>query len=159
MNPEATEGGRRLNAALIADHAALEATLRRISADLRSGQADQVLPAWQTIEFDLGAHLRAEEQLILPTFERAYPHHAALIRRHHDEIRRLLECMSVEMSRGTLGAHAVDTLLELLQRHARHEEVVFYYWAQLHLDEEDAQRAAERLRAASPRRERKPPTR
>jgi len=152
-----TEGGGRLNAALIDDHAALESALRRFRAALSSDDEGAAETLWESITSELGAHLRAEEKLILPTFERAYPHHGAMILRHHDELRKALESMSVELSRGRLEVHAVDTLLEVLQRHARHEEVVFYYWARLHLDDKSAKRVVEQLRATSPRRARERP--
>jgi hypothetical protein len=153
MEAGVTEGGGRLNAALLADHAALEAALKRFCSVLSTGSPEIAQGLWDAITSDLGAHLRAEERHILPVFERAYPHHGAMIRRHHDELRRALEAMSVELSRDRLEPSAVDGLLEVLRRHARHEEVVFYYWARLHLDDQSAERVVEKLHATKPRRD------
>lgn len=153
METEQTQQGGPLHAALLADHAALEEALQRFCVALSVGSEDEAHALWRNFELDVGSHLRAEEKLILPVFERAYPHHGALLRRHHDELRRALESISVDLSRGLLEVEQVAKLLEVLGHHARHEEVVFYYWARLHLDEKMARRVVEQLRAGTKRRD------
>lgn len=144
-----TEGTRacQLEEALEADHFELEARFRQALSALRRGDSGDVRARWLALERALGAHMRAEEQHVLPAFEKRFPHDAARIRREHQEIRRSLEQLGVELDLHALREQAASDFLDLLGEHAAHEQSVLYAWAQVQLSEHDRRSVLGRLRA------------
>jgi len=107
-------------------HAQLLASLRELA------RAPQTQAFW-ALESALLAHLRAEEELLLPDFDLAYPSDAAHVRGEHQRIRELL------MRVGS-GAHGqapdpgvIEALCACLNECASVEEHALYPWAEQRL--------------------------
>lgn len=139
--------GAELLVALKKDHAALETHFRRVLASFRSGELDLVRNAWLQMEADLRAHLCSEEEFMLPAFERSAPHEAAAVREQHEQIRKQLDALGIQLDLHTLSASAADVFLNTLREHANHEEVTLYQWAAQELSDENRRSVLDRLRA------------
>lgn len=141
------EGGpNELASALQADHQALEVTFEHVLTTLRGGDPEAVRQAWLAMEADVNAHLKAEEELILPGFEKTHASEAAHIRHDHAAIRAALEQLGVELDLHQLRMETADEFIRTLRRHAEREDVAFYRWAQEHLAESERRTVLGRLR-------------
>ena len=136
-----------LMTALRADHACLEASFRRVLAALRVGEADITRATWQQMEEELEEHMKAEEEYILPAFERAFPHEAARVRSDHADIRRQLVQLGVELDLHALQSTTAEAFTTALREHAKREEGSFYDWASKELPQRERGLVLSRLRA------------
>jgi hypothetical protein len=89
--------------------------------------------AWQALEASLLAHLRDEEDLVLPDFGLLHSDDAAHVRGQHERIRQCVARMSVTASAGGLDLNTLDELSALLRDCARFEERLLYPWAERQL--------------------------
>lgn len=136
----------QLAEALKADHVALESTFEHVLTTMQGGDPESVRAAWLGMESDLLAHLKVEEELILPGFEKAFPKEAGFIREDHVAIRAALEQLGVDLDLHTLRKETADLFIEKLRKHAEREDHAFYRWAEEHLSEATRQSVFGRLR-------------
>ena len=111
--------------------------IERACADLRSDTyADDrlaLVAAWRLFEARMVGHMAAEEDLVLDAYAHDFPDDARLIRQQHDELRRMLTPLAIEVELHMIRADTIERLLTALRAHAMHEEAQLYPWAERHL--------------------------
>ena len=137
----------RLDDLLTADHAALDVTYRRMVGKFLGGDPDAIRAEWTLMEKQLEAHLRAEEQFILPRFESSYPDEAEQIRLEHKQIRDSLLQLGIDLDLHSLRADAGAAFIQTLRAHAQREERLLYKWAQEELPPGERHLVIENVRA------------
>jgi hemerythrin superfamily protein len=147
MQPTETASAHDLEHALKADHAALEDKFSRVTSTMHRGDPEFARAAWLSMEAELLAHLKAEEELIMPSFSKVHPQQAARIRRDHDEIREELQQLGIALDLHTLRAERADAFVHSLREHASYEDEMFYRWAQSSLPEGERRSVFGRLRS------------
>jgi hemerythrin-like domain-containing protein len=118
------------------DHRRCDSRWVEVEAAAEAGDADAVKESWRTFQNGLSKHLRMEEEVLFPAFERATGMTAGgptfVMRSEHDQMRGLLEQMNAAANSGDhdelvdLG----DTLLMLIQQHNQKEEHMLYPMAE-----------------------------
>jgi hemerythrin superfamily protein len=134
--------------ALKTDHDTLERLFEHLMANLRGSDGEQLRARWLELDRALERHLRLEEELILPQFERARPADAERVRREHHAIRARLVELGVDLDLHSLSPDSARHFIETLRRHAAFEESVFYPWSQSHLGHAEQTSLLERLLSA-----------
>jgi hemerythrin-like domain-containing protein len=119
---------------LSAHHRVLEEACRDLLSETYADDPRSLGVQWRLFEAAIEAHLAEEEQRLLPAYAEAAPEDAALIRAEHERIRQLLSQLGIEVDLHAIRAHSVEALVDELQRHARHEDAVFYPWAASHAE-------------------------
>ena len=113
---------------LRAEHAQLEHVYAALLAAYRGGDWNDVRASWKMFEAELRAHMATEEQLVFPAFEATSPEEARQLRAEHDELRRLLETLGVNIELHAVPSADAEELVRRLRAHGEHEERVFYPW-------------------------------
>lgn len=138
-----------------AAHARLSSSLSRLRA--ARGVSEVLQNRWSQFEADLLAHLRAEEDLLLPTFALCHHVDATRVRSEHLKMRSLLVTIDQALAAGQLDAQALASLQTLLDENGGFEERSLFPWAQQCLQprqrgefQQRAQYRASRLRHAKP---------
>jgi hemerythrin-like domain-containing protein len=149
--PESGHTPARLDELLKSDHAALEVTFRRMIGKFGGGDPDAIRAGWQAMEQQLETHLGAEEQFMLPRFEKAYPEEAERIRVEHKQIRAALLQLGVDLDLHALRDETARAFIDALRQHAENEERLFYVWAQRELSHGERHQLLDRLRAVGER--------
>jgi hemerythrin superfamily protein len=134
--------------ALKADHQELEVLFERVMASLRSADAERIRGCWLELDRALEQHLSAEEQLMLPHFDRDCPADAARVRSDHHEIRTRLVELGVELDLHSLNPASAARFIDALRGHAAFEERAFYPWSQSKLAQAEQTTLLARLRGA-----------
>jgi hypothetical protein len=88
---------------------------------------------WNAFEDELGDHMAAEEELLIPSYASADPDQAQELIADHILIRDLLEGIALDVELHTIRIEPLKALVELLREHARREEATIYPWAHRHL--------------------------
>ncbi|MDP5239278.1 hemerythrin domain-containing protein [Uliginosibacterium sp. 31-16] len=116
---------------LMADHRDCDALLGALRQLAGAGDWEGAGSAFQSLRKDVLAHFAAEEEVLFPAFEAASGMTCGptrVMRMEHDEVRDLLEDLSLDMSEqdgeGVRG-HG-EALLILLQQHNMKEEHILY---------------------------------
>ena len=135
-----------LREAMLTDHVSIERRLSRLVTAARMDDWDRLHAAWREVERDLSAHLAAEEELMLPRFERYDAATAAKIRAQHARIRAQLEALGVDLDLHALRVDAVEAFVARLKEHATGEERALYAWAQASLGEREKTSLLSRLK-------------
>lgn len=149
--PESGQTPARLDELLKSDHAALEITFRRMIGKFGGGDPDAIRAGWQAMEQQLEAHLGAEEQYLLPRFEKVYPEEAERIRVEHKQIRAALLQLGVDLDLHSLRDETARAFIDVLRKHAENEDRLFYAWAQRELPRGERLQLVDKLRAVSER--------
>ena len=127
----------RLDERLLADHERLE----RLFSDLLNAAegADQptLQRVWTEFESGLLAHLDAEEQYLLPHFEKTDPDVAGTVRADHERIRKAIAGLGVSTDLHLLRLDVAEELIRTLREHAALETRSLYAWAERSVEEED----------------------
>lgn len=143
---ETTANGPSL---LLAEH---HRELRKIGNELMACAEEQdtraLIEQYRTFEQHVLEHMRAEEQLILPEFERENPTEAAEIRAGHERLRRQLDATACQIELHEVRLETLRALGEELEQHARREDKIMYPWAQVHLPRDRQHVLRDRLLAS-----------
>jgi hypothetical protein len=132
--------------ALREDHEQLFSALEDV---LFSDQgASELRNAWEAFEHALLAHLRAEEEDLIPCYELAGPNTAEHIRTEHHGMRELLRELGREFERNLVDRERVARLLGVLRTSAAGKENELYCWAESALRPRNKARVIDRLRAS-----------
>ena len=75
----------------------------------------------------------AEEDAILPAYTKRYPEDAQAIYRSHQELRRQLFRLGVEVELHEVRAETLEQLVQSLRSHSAHEDRGMYPWARAQL--------------------------
>lgn len=118
---------------LRAEHEALEDRFRDLHVRARGGDWSDLNDVWSDFCADFERHMRFEEDALFGAYVEAHPDRAeeiAAFRAEHEEIRRLLEVLAVEIQVHEIRAETVDRFLQRIRRHAAAEARCFYPWAE-----------------------------
>ena len=129
-------------------HRELEAMYRALLAATYADDARDLVFAYRAFEQEILEHLAAEEQEILPAYERAAPHEARAIRGDHDRIRQELQRVGVYVELHVIRAETMHGVIAELRAHSAREGTRMYPWAQLHLPTGAKQRIEARVTAS-----------
>lgn len=126
-----TNNGPRL---LFADHhEEIEAACRALKAAIYTDDPANLIARFRTLERATLEHMSAEEEEILPAYEKTMPADASRILATHDELRRQLMRLAIDVELHAVRAHQLERLIATLREHARQEDLYMYAWAQIHL--------------------------
>ncbi len=129
-------------------HRELERVYRAILAATYADDARDLVVAYREFEAEVLEHLAAEEQDILPAYERACPSDARAIREDHQRIRQELQRVGVYVELHAIHARTVHELIAELRSHAAREDIRMYPWAQVHLPPLSRRRLGDRIAAS-----------
>jgi len=118
-------------------------------AELRSSAfADDprdVILRYRNLERAVLEHMEAEEQTILPAYERLFPEDARAILATHDELRRQLYRLGIDVELHAIRLESIDQLLATLSAHVVQEDRAMYPWAQRCLPASSRREVFERI--------------
>jgi hemerythrin len=109
-------------------HAELDQALNDIACAAEAGDPASLLLAWSDFESCLVCHLDFEERELFPLVEPLHARALGALRGEHDRIRKLVAELGLRAELHTLRRDAVDELVELLRRHAEHEDRTLHHW-------------------------------
>ncbi len=120
-----------VNGYLSADHDRLDRLLAEASERLRAGDVAVAAQVLAEVAGGLRRHIRLEDELLFPTFDRVTGMNGgptAVMRQEHRAIERHLELMVAAVDRHDLGAYADEKLamLDVLGDHNDKEEAIVY---------------------------------
>lgn len=119
-----------LRGRMIADHHRLEALFRELQVAFELDAPTTELRAlWSQLDGGLGAHMHAEEELVLPELARIDPDEAAALHAEHDDLRRRLLELGIGVDLHVVRERAARAFLDTLRSHADREDELLYVWA------------------------------
>ena len=110
-------------------HRRLAAKCRELLASAHTDDHRAVVAAWWEVEAELLDHMAAEEEVILPLYQRHSPDDAKRILDDHAQIRELVTPVGVEIELHEARARRLRVLVEALDAHADHGDRLMYPWA------------------------------
>jgi hemerythrin superfamily protein len=113
-----------------AHHLRLERLFDTLVTQAAEGDPVRVREQWGQFEHDLLQHMQEEETAMLPAFARYHPEEAARFRKEHDDIRRRLLELGIDLDLHQLRESTVREFVDQLRDHARREEALLYPWEQ-----------------------------
>jgi hemerythrin superfamily protein len=116
-------------------HRRLEARCRALVESDQTGDAYALRLRWFELETELLEHLSAEEITIIPRYAIDAPDDARRILTEHAQLRELLTPIGTKDESHVQHAERVVRLVDLLDRHADHEDSQMYPWAQHNLSQ------------------------
>ncbi len=125
LDPDVLE--RRLHR----EHEGFAERFREIAERAQTGDSREVDEVWDGFAADLRRHMAFEERLLFDAFVREGPGNAATVRQlrtDHDDIRRTLDQLGIEIQLHIVRAETIDAFLERLIAHSKRENEVFYPW-------------------------------
>jgi hemerythrin superfamily protein len=99
-----------------------------------SGSPQAAAEQFSALEAQLEAHMRMEEEHVLPGLARVDAREARELREEHDAIRATLADLAVRVDLHTARTQAIAELVRTLHAHARREDGLAYRWAEQHLE-------------------------
>lgn len=105
-------------------------------AILSAGFADEprdLARVWGDVEHKLLDHMMAEEQFLLPAYQRVDPENAQDLRDQHARLRERAYEIGVAIQLHTIRCEQLQQFVADLRAHARNEEASLYRWADQHL--------------------------
>jgi hypothetical protein len=119
-----------LREALMEDDTRLQRAFEELLAAFRERAPQTSLyTAWSTLDDELRARLRIEEELMLPALELHAGREAACLRAEHHRILGLLDQLGVDLDLHQLDAERCREFLVLLRQHAERERRSLHPWA------------------------------
>jgi hypothetical protein len=123
-----------MNLLLAEHHRAMEAACTDLLGHTYADEPFELVGEYRRFEHEVLAHLAAEEELLLPAYARHAPDDARELEEDHEELRRLLYRIAIDVELHVVRAATVDQLIARLREHAAHEEQGLYTWAAGALD-------------------------
>ncbi len=124
-----TELETRTLAQLKQEHVQLEKWFAEIMERAATGDPRDCDAIWNEFTRQLSAHLAFEERELFPSYEQRGPTEAELIldlRREHDQIRKTMERIGIELQLHVARAAVIDEFLALIHGHAVREAHSIY---------------------------------
>jgi hemerythrin superfamily protein len=116
------------------DHRRLERTFQALVRCAEEQDPIALRESWSRFERDLLAHIDAEEASMLRDFARQRPEEARRILHDHENIRRTLLELAIDLDLHLLRGSTVRAFVDRLREHARREDASLYRWAHRGLD-------------------------
>jgi len=142
----------RLDQRLAQDHVRLEDLFSDLLNAADGADQPTLQKVWAEFESGLLAHLDAEEQYLLPHFEKKSPDTVRAIRAEHEQIRRLIAELGVTTDLHLLRKRVAEKLIHTLREHAARETHSLYPWAEPSTQEQDKVMLVETLTREAERR-------
>jgi hypothetical protein len=114
-------------------HCKIEAACEALRACTYADEPHDLVVRYRSFEREVLEHLKAEEDSILPEYEKYAPVDAAMVSAAHDDLRRQLFRIGVDVELHCVRAEALEHLVQTLRSHAAHEDRGMYPWAETHL--------------------------
>lgn len=114
------------------DHRHCDGIWAAVEAAIEAGPNEAINAVWRRFDVALRGHLRMEEEILFPAFEKATGMTDAgptfVMRAEHDQMRGLLDQMATTAASGDFQEllDEGDTLLLLIQQHNQKEEQMLY---------------------------------
>ncbi len=118
---------QRLYTLLLEDHPKLEKAYEQVVDACRAG-APELSALWTELESSLERHLTAEEQYVLPEFEKVSPEEAHALRAEHDDIRKKLTELGVCVDLHVLRDEVADAFFAAFRAHGQREDALMHVW-------------------------------
>lgn len=119
---------------LVDEHERMNALFSDVVDAFDSGSAQAAGELFTALETQLEAHMRMEEEHVLPGLARVDPLEARELREEHDAIRARLSELAVRVDLHAARVEAVTDLVRTLHAHARREDGLAYRWAEQTLE-------------------------
>ena len=148
MSTTSALAGAHLDAALHLDHERLNGMFDRLRATCHAGDFRELHAVWDELERGLDAHMKAEEQQLLPLFEAHDADEARRVKDEHARVRHLLAELGVQVDLHEVRSETIDGFVAFLREHAAHEEKRLYPWANEAIPHEVRHAMLARLREA-----------
>jgi hemerythrin-like domain-containing protein len=116
------------------DHRRLERLFEALVACAQQGDPLALRARWSQFEGDLLRHLAEEEATMLPAFARQRPEEARRIREEHEDIRRAVLELGIDLDLHLLRESTVREFVDRLREHARREDASLYRWVHRQID-------------------------
>lgn len=142
----------RLDQRLLADHQRLEGLFADLLNAAEGADQPTLQQVWTEFESGLLAHLDAEEQYLLPHFEKTDPGVARTVRADHERIREAIAALGVSTDLHLLRLDVAEELIRTLREHAALETRSLYAWAERSVEEKDRAAILEALGGKAKRR-------
>ena len=114
-------------------HERIEAECNALRACANTEDSFELLARYRAFERAVLEHLQYEETGLLPGYEKYAPADAAAIRDVHDDLRRQLFKIGVEVELHCVRGETLDRIIATLRAHAAREEYGLYAWAEANL--------------------------
>lgn len=128
-NPSHPAGIRKRAQRLAGEHRSFERTFFKLLGRARSGTWRELDEVWDRFVADMKSHFEFEETAIFPAYAEQGEKARALVQRlraEHDEFRRTLEELGVQLQLHEVPTAAVRKLVERLREHAELESLSIY---------------------------------
>ena len=129
-------------------HHQLEASCCELLGCTYADDPLDLIEAYRRFEHELLEHLRVEEELLFPAYAEHAPDDARKLREEHDDLRRVLFRIGVDVELHLVRAQTVERLIAELRAHAAREDTGLYAWAATHLSAAAAEQVCDRIERA-----------
>lgn len=112
------------------EHARLDEIYEQLLGAYRSGDWTEVQSAWNVFERGLRAHMETEETFVFSSLRAVDAAEADALASEHEEIRKALDVLGVNIELHALTRLDADELVCRLRAHATREERMLYPWVE-----------------------------
>jgi hemerythrin-like domain-containing protein len=130
---------------LVTEHQRLEGLFQAVLAAFEADDRDGVEQHWTAFDSQIEAHMRIEEELLIPRLERHHPEAAHAILAEHRLIRARLMELDTGVDLHLVNCATAHAFIDELRQHARHEDEMLYAWSDRNLPASERRALIERL--------------
>jgi hemerythrin superfamily protein len=117
-------------AVLLGDHQRLDALFEELVNASEAGVTRDVIgDLWSRFGDGVHVHFLAEEEHLFPVLAETHPEEARALQEEHDQIRRRLLELDVQVDLHLIRHPTVSEIVHRLREHAAREEQTLYRWA------------------------------
>jgi hemerythrin-like domain-containing protein len=149
MEPSTEVSSPTLREHFLADHRRLDALFERLLDAFEADDQIEIRRLWGLLEPTLLAHLEAEEQHLMPAFNRVAEQSARELLAEHEDLRKRVADLGAALDIHIVRLEAARAFIEVLREHARKEDALLYRWADENVDASKKARLLERLMSSS----------
>lgn len=133
LRSELARPRRGLYCFMVERHRELESECRAALGEPSTADPDAQRVRWLNFDAELRDHMAAEDELVLPAYQRSEPEEAVELRNEHARIRALLDSVDEDVQLGATQTDSARQLIALLHAHAEREAASLYRWAERNL--------------------------
>lgn len=127
--------------ALLDDHEKLEILITRLLDAVAADDRSLMCGLFEEFDAHLAAHFSAEERSLLPALFRSAPTAARTIAHEHRHLRARLMELGTQIELHILRLDTVQSFIDELRAHARHESKLLYQFADESLPDDERREA------------------
>lgn len=143
-----SESKTELRETLEATHTRLERDFDLFLASAKMCDPERMKLTFDALERELCSHMVMEEELMFPLFGLEADREAAALRAEHNEIRRMLDQIAVDLELHAVDEARIAAFTRLQRAHANREHALLYPWIDTRLPRQSKNRIVDRLRAS-----------